>query len=251
LHTLVLSASLFLLPQTSLLFPLPPLERGLDRPQHPFLGPITSRPLVTLAWIVTGSALLVGWWSGWVREWVREGGMGGAGVEARLVRKGEGKGTDIRNASLFTLYASVAIHLVLVLFSAPITTHLAHTYLLSLLLSILTTFIPAYCLGPPILPFFLPFITGAESQPGSSAAVVQNDTWIRLFAEFAPRTAPERAFVYPAIGTFLGAWAGVIPIGLDWDRPWQAWPLTPAYAAVIGYSFGALGALGMNILLFL
>ena len=93
LHTLVLSASLFLLPQTSLLFPLPPLERGLDRPQHPFLDPITSRPLVTLAWIVTGSALLVGWWSGWVREWVREGGMGGAGVEARLVRKGESKGT--------------------------------------------------------------------------------------------------------------------------------------------------------------
>ena len=27
--------------------------------------------------------------------------------------------------------------------------------------------------------------------------------------------------------------------------------MTPAYAAVIGYSFGALGALGMNILLFL
>jgi len=27
--------------------------------------------------------------------------------------------------------------------------------------------------------------------------------------------------VYPAIGTVIGCWLGVIPIALDWDRPWQ------------------------------
>lgn len=31
----------------------------------------------------------------------------------------------------------------------------------------------------------------------------------------------ERALLYPTYGAFLGAWVGVIPIGLDWDRPWQ------------------------------
>jgi phosphatidylinositol glycan class F len=56
----------------------------------------------------------------------------------------------------------------------------------------------------------------------------------------------------------VGAWCGVIPIGLDWDRPWQvcaspsvssifnyflqAWPLTPAYGAIFGHVFGSLAA---------
>ena len=34
-------------------------------------------------------------------------------------------------------------------------------------------------------------------------------------------TPIERAMVYPAIGTVVGCWLGVIPIALDWDRPWQ------------------------------
>ena len=29
-----------------------------------------------------------------------------------------------------------------------------------------------------------------------------------------------------ALGGLLGAWLGAIPIPLDWDRPWQAWPLS-------------------------
>ena len=57
----------------------------------------------------------------------------------------------------------------------------------------------------------------------------------------------------------IGAWCGVIPIGLDWDRPWQvyiftlhhfclksyllqAWPLTPAYGAIFGHVIGSLVA---------
>ena len=49
--------------------------------------------------------------------------------------------------------------------------------------------------------------------------------------------------MYPVIGTLIGSWAGVIPIALDWDRPWQAWPLTPAYGAIAGYIVGSLAAL--------
>lgn len=83
------------------------------------------------------------------------------------------------------------------------------------------------------------------------------------------RKPSERALLYPTYGALLGAWVGVIPIGLDWDRPWQvttgcalclqavklthlkAYPLTPAAGASLGYIIGALLALGMNILLFL
>lgn len=37
----------------------------------------------------------------------------------------------------------------------------------------------------------------------------------------SPRTPIERALVYPTIGALTGAWLGAIPIGLDWERPWQ------------------------------
>jgi len=83
------------------------------------------------------------------------------------------------------------------------------------------------------------------------------------------RKPSERALLYPTYGALLGAWIGVIPIGLDWDRPWQviisfvlcadrkansvalkAYPLTPAAGASLGYIIGALLALGVNLLLF-
>lgn len=43
-----------------------------------------------------------------------------------------------------------------------------------------------------------------------------------------------------ALGTGLGAWFGAIPIPLDWDRPWQAFPITILVGAYIGYALGAL-----------
>jgi len=50
-------------------------------------------------------------------------------------------------------------------------------------------------------------------------------TTLSLFTpHYSPRKPIERALIYPAIGTFLGCWVGVIPIALDWDRPWQVRP---------------------------
>ena len=48
------------------------------------------------------------------------------------------------------------------------------------------------------------------------------------------RTPLERALVYPPLFSFLGAFLGAFPIALDWDRPWQAWPLTPLTGAILG-----------------
>jgi len=39
-------------------------------------------------------------------------------------------------------------------------------------------------------------------------------------------------------GACLGAWLGVIPIPLDWDQPWQAWPITVYYGSTIGWIVG-------------
>ncbi|XP_054718727.1 phosphatidylinositol-glycan biosynthesis class F protein-like [Uloborus diversus] len=38
------------------------------------------------------------------------------------------------------------------------------------------------------------------------------------------------------IWSIIGAWLGAIPIPLDWDRPWQEWPITCCIGAALGSS---------------
>ncbi|KAI0293643.1 GPI biosynthesis protein family Pig-F-domain-containing protein [Multifurca ochricompacta] len=243
IHLILLSAAFVLLPQTPIPnLPISPPTRGLDKPQHPFLAPITTRPVLTLTWACLGAILLVPWWAGSLRQWAHNGTLGSRSVQERL----EGdphKQRDIWNASIFTVYTALALHGVIILFGAPFIQYVQHTALLALLLALYTTFPPAYVLGPPRLG--LPFLSASASN-----AIVQNDLWVRIFAERNTRNPPERALLYPTYGAFLGAWCGVIPIGLDWDRPWQAYPLTPAAGASLGYITGALLALGANLLFF-
>ncbi|OAD56239.1 Phosphatidylinositol-glycan biosynthesis class F protein [Eufriesea mexicana] len=36
--------------------------------------------------------------------------------------------------------------------------------------------------------------------------------------------------------TLLGTWLGAIVIPLDWDRPWQVWPIPCVLGALLGYT---------------
>ncbi|KAF4124313.1 GPI ethanolamine phosphate transferase 2/3 subunit F [Geosmithia morbida] len=36
------------------------------------------------------------------------------------------------------------------------------------------------------------------------------------------------------LGAALGSWLGAVPIPLDWDRPWQTWPVTIVVGMYIG-----------------
>ncbi|KAH9997006.1 GPI biosynthesis protein family Pig-F-domain-containing protein [Russula vinacea] len=243
IHVILLSAALVLLPQTSIPhLPLPSPARGLDKPQLPFLVPITARPVLTLVWACLGAVFLVPWWAGSLRRWAHDGSLGPRSVQLRLAGDPHIR-RDIWNAYIFTAYASLALYVVIILFGAPFIEYVPHTALLASLLAIYAIFPPAYVLGPPRLG--LPFLSASTGD-----AVVQNDHWVRIFAEREARKPHERALLYPTYGTLLGAWVGVIPIGLDWDRPWQAYPLTPAAGASLGYIIGALLALSVNILLF-
>jgi hypothetical protein len=74
IHVILLSAALVLLPQTPIPdLPLPSPTRGLDKPQPPFLAPITARPVLTLVWACLGAVLLVPWWAGSLRRWAHDG----------------------------------------------------------------------------------------------------------------------------------------------------------------------------------
>jgi len=236
-HTTLLVFTALFLPRTNLFLTKSTATQmtSRDRPQHPFLQALTVNPLSTMMCVCFGTAVLQAWWGGWMRNWAIEFALVGSDDEKKLEKAGSDahKFTVLKMAWFATILASFLAHAILVLFGAPIASHVLHTYLLALLTSILTVFTPAYTLGVP------------------TRSLVNRLTWVRLFAELSVRNPIERAIVYPAIGVMLGCWAGVIPIALDWDRPWQAWPLTSAFCIILGYILGSFIALSVSATIFL
>ncbi|KAI6115322.1 GPI biosynthesis protein family Pig-F-domain-containing protein [Pisolithus croceorrhizus] len=235
-HVILVGFTALYLPQSTRLFgPLP--VRKTDRPQSEFMEALTARPAVTVAWTLAGLCVLQVWWGTWVRKWYFEQNAHGTSDEIKITRA-KAKGvwfSRLREAVGFTLLATVVTHIVIVLFGAPLLSHLLQTGLLASTVAILTAFVPALVFGYPSL---------ASDTP----ALVNRLNWIRLFAELSPRNPVERIVVYPAVGTVVGAWFGAFPIPLDWDRPWQAWPLTPLYGSLAGYIIASLAALAVNSL---
>ncbi|KZT43307.1 hypothetical protein SISSUDRAFT_1057719 [Sistotremastrum suecicum HHB10207 ss-3] len=233
--TLLMGFNILFLPRTSLVISpltslLPPPSSSLDKPQHPFLDPLTANPILTTAWWTIGAVIICGWWAGWMKHWYKF---------SRAIKDDVSLTPEIKlkahtDAWLSTIAVSVALYVLLILFGAPIASHHAQTYLLALLVALLTVLAPLYALGRPSF----------DSDPDS---MIRRLTWFRLFAELSPRNHWERAAVYPAVGSVLGCWVSAIPIALDWDRPWQAWPLTCAVGAMTGFMSGGLASLATNV----
>lgn len=72
--------------------------------------------------------------------------------------------------------------------------------------------------------------------------------WQRLFAFTKPRGALEYSVCIPAHGAVIGAWFGAWPMPLDWERPWQEWPVCVTYGMVGGFILGTFLTLAMIIL---
>jgi hypothetical protein len=51
--------------------------------------------------------------------------------------------------------------------------------------------------------------------------------------------AAERGLYIMFMSTLLGAWLGAVPIPLDWNRPWQVWPVPCSCGAVAGSVLGS------------
>ncbi|KAF8624692.1 hypothetical protein AX17_007023 [Amanita inopinata Kibby_2008] len=252
-HTTLLGFTALFLPRTAFLSALikpewdPARQSSRDKPQHPFLDALTSSPVSTLTWICLGVALLQGWWAGWMRRWyidtLTQGSLEEKNLQKVMLEKQKFK--NFRDACIATVVMSFVFHILLILFGAPVTDCstpfatgaecpsdglILRTYLMALLLSLLITPTPTFTLGVPKF--------GNDSQ-----SLVHRLTWTRLYAEISLRNSIERALVYPVLGALAGSWLGAIPIALDWDRPWQAWPLTPAFGAIAGFMIGSLSAL--------
>jgi GPI ethanolamine phosphate transferase 2/3 subunit F len=40
------------------------------------------------------------------------------------------------------------------------------------------------------------------------------------------------------VGCFVGGWIGAVPMALDWDRDWQAWPIPVVTGVYLGWAVG-------------
>ncbi|MCJ1444123.1 MAG: Glycosylphosphatidylinositol (GPI) anchor assembly protein [Stictis urceolatum] len=118
--------------------------------------------------------------------------------------------TALLSLPLSLLPGTLVITILLILFGAPLTTHLPHTLLLGAHMSLLSS-----------LPLF--YSHGVDRQ-----------AWWEISAFMLPGDEVWGG----TIGTVVGAWLGAVPIPLDWDREWQKWPVTICTGAYLGWAVG-------------
>lgn len=72
--------------------------------------------------------------------------------------------------------------------------------------------------------------------------------WIQLFGHTKPSGYIDYMICLPAHGAVIGAWFGAWPMPLDWDRPWQEWPICVSYGAIAGYLIAMVASFSFVLL---
>ncbi|XP_063858306.1 phosphatidylinositol-glycan biosynthesis class F protein-like [Scylla paramamosain] len=103
---------------------------------------------------------------------------------------------------LLSVCSVIGTHVVVVLFGAYVIENIEATFTLSLLVASLA--------------FIRPLITLGRSAVINLLERQNIESEVKSFA------------------VLVATWAGAFPIPLDWDRPWQVWPLTCSIGAILG-----------------
>ncbi|KAK9101735.1 hypothetical protein Sjap_018989 [Stephania japonica] len=80
--------------------------------------------------------------------------------------------------------------------------------------------------------------------PAASVFGSSWEDWKRLFADTKPSGIVDYMVCIPAHAAVIGAWIGAWPMPLDWERPWQEWPICVTYGATAGYLIGLVVSAG-------
>ncbi|XP_052175345.1 PIGF/3-ketodihydrosphingosine reductase fusion protein [Diospyros lotus] len=72
--------------------------------------------------------------------------------------------------------------------------------------------------------------------------------WQRILAHTKPMSSIDYMICLPAHGAVIGAWFGAWPMPLDWERPWQEWPICVSYGAIAGYSIAMVASFVLLLL---
>lgn len=130
-------------------------------------------------------------------------------IQAKRTKQSKNKAGDIIKSTIFLLCVMFCFFVGIILFGAPVLDSHEETLMLSTLLTLLTVF--------PLIVH-----TGVETamQLLFGVKTYSKDTIIEML-------------VNNAILTICGAWLGAVVIPLDWNTPWQVWPI-PCYLGAIG-----------------
>ncbi|XP_076798524.1 GPI ethanolamine phosphate transferase, stabilizing subunit isoform X1 [Arvicanthis niloticus] len=107
------------------------------------------------------------------------------------------KVTRILKCCVYFLMSCFFLHIIFVLYGAPLIELVLETFLFAVVLSTFTT-VPCLCLLGPNL-----------------------KAWLRVFSRNGVTSIWENSLQITTISSFIGAWLGAFPIPLDWERPWQ------------------------------
>lgn len=113
---------------------------------------------------------------------------------------------------VFTIFLSSLYYFIIIIFGAPLTTYREETTMLAITLTSLTYISPSLHLG-------------VDQTLG---------LLMKLDSSYDNNIVTE-AMSLNIKSTLLGCWLGAIVIPLDWDRPWQEWPIPCMIGALIGY----------------
>lgn len=122
---------------------------------------------------------------------------------------------------IIPLVMSIPTFIILILLGAPLSSHIEETFLLSMHISIIL-------INPLIVSYKLNF--------NAFGKLLKSTNLLSI--------ALKNQQLFGFMGCVIGTWLGVIPLALDWDRPWQNWPITLLSGGYLGYFIGTIGSLG-------
>lgn len=121
------------------------------------------------------------------------------------------------SATIISAALGNAVFVILILFGAPLSSHVRETYVLAHHLSMIVI------------------------QPLLVCYKLDYNQFLTLFKiDKIYRVIFKHAALSSSFCAILGTWLGVIPIPLDWDRPWQQWPITLLCGGYCGAFIGTV-----------
>ncbi|XP_069464541.1 phosphatidylinositol-glycan biosynthesis class F protein [Ambystoma mexicanum] len=128
------------------------------------------------------------------------------------------KVSRLLKSCVYFLLSSLLFHGIIVLYGAPLLELILETFSFAVLLSTFTT-LRCLCMLGPNFP-----------------------AWIRVFSRNGAMSIWDSSLQITTVCSVIGAWLGAFPIPLDWDRPWQVWPISCSLGATFGYVAGLIAA---------